>query len=212
MTALVQPTPDPRDPDPAAERVARRVERQFEGLDRLRAIGLNLAERIDRVSAGEASKGEARAFAGQQDIVLAFARLSRAVRQIIVLEQEMMGLRAPPAARASAGAAGRGTGGALDFGRREAGFGAERNDLRDPRDPSDYNDHHDYGDYDNGSRDEVVKRIYEVLSSIKDGKLGAGSEGTADGDPKAPAAADGEDWRVFASNGGGRAHFGRGPP
>src|SRR5882724_8088507 len=71
---------------------------QLEALDRLAVMGMNLAERIERVSSGQASEADAAVLDGQ-DVVLAFTRVSRAVRQIIVLSQETMGLRALPGSR-----------------------------------------------------------------------------------------------------------------
>ena len=65
------------------------------GLDclaELRAVGMAIAEGIGRYVKGALSPEEEKAFKGC-DVALAYARVARAVRQIIVLEQEVMGLR-----------------------------------------------------------------------------------------------------------------------
>src|SRR5258708_757624 len=71
--------------------VEQRVTAQLDDLARLRAAGVDLAEELSAGKQGVAGRG---------GTLLAFTRVSRAIRQIIVLEQELMGLRAPPPRRA----------------------------------------------------------------------------------------------------------------
>ena len=75
-------------PDAAALQAAR----QLAALEELREIGMDLARALGRQVTKPATEEEARALAGI-DLGLAFARISRAVRQIIAMEQEIMGLR-----------------------------------------------------------------------------------------------------------------------
>ena len=82
-----------RDPD------APIVESQLADLGDLRGAGMNLVRRMDRRVAGKLPEDEEKAFGKIADPILSFARLSRSVRQIIVLEQELMGLRMPQLGR-----------------------------------------------------------------------------------------------------------------
>jgi len=64
----------------------------LECLAELRGIGMAIAEGLGRYVAGTLLPSEEKVFKGC-DVALAFSRVARAVRQIIVLEQEVMGLR-----------------------------------------------------------------------------------------------------------------------
>ncbi len=122
--------------------------RQLGELERLRVAGMGTVQRISDWLDGGMDGGEARMLAGRSGMIAQFVRTSRAIRQIMVLEQELVGLRpapdrdAPPEPHADDGwddaeGARRGDGLAL----REYLF-----------------------DYDNGPMDQVVARIRAVLA------------------------------------------------
>jgi len=77
MATPAPTAPAESDIDPNAARTARHLAT----LDRLEAVGMSLVDRIERVSSGTASEAEAALFA-EQDVVLAFTRVARAVRQM----------------------------------------------------------------------------------------------------------------------------------
>ena len=181
---------------------ARRA-RQLAVLDRLEAMGMNLAERIDRVSSGTASEAEAQLFA-DRDIVQAFTRVARAVRQVIVLSQETMGFRAPPSAR-GAGA-----------GRGASGSHAGPHNPRDPS-ASDDRDHEasDYDDYNDEERREqwyqeereLSQLIYQTLAELRDAMPGPDEK-----KPRSPKEACEFDWERFILDNGGTLPPTRAPP
>ena len=155
---------------------------------------MNLAERIERVSAGTASEAEAKVFDGC-DPALAFARVSRSVRQSIVLEEEILGVRAQSGTRTPVSDAARGPSGA---GRP----------LREPRDYRDFYDTAEFQEH--LKRDEEIgRRIYEVLMDIRDGKLGSDQPDGPELEAKLEA---GVDWSPRGIITGGKWPPGRGPP
>jgi hypothetical protein len=70
-----------------------RAQAQLAALARLRVIGMEMAERIGALSAELAGEKTEEALKGCEGLALAFTRVSRAVRQVVALEQEAMGLR-----------------------------------------------------------------------------------------------------------------------
>jgi hypothetical protein len=118
----------------------------LDDLHRLRALGMEAAERNERQAQGVLTVRE-QDEAVRGDCGLRFTRIAKAVRQIVVLEQEMMGLRDVPvpkgsAARPSADAApdqrspastSAASGGAGE-GKEGEGKERERSDLHDPDD------------------------------------------------------------------------------
>jgi len=67
---------------------------QLEELARMRAIGMDCARRLERRARGRLSPAEEAVFARRsRGIINDFVTVARAVRQIIVLEQELAGLR-----------------------------------------------------------------------------------------------------------------------
>ena len=173
------PQADPGRTDPASDRIADRIRElaagpaqekrataaeiwqaeQLGDLRRMREIGMNFVERLERRASGLLLEREERAFLDAGDICLGFARVTRAVRQIIVLEQEMLGLREPPVARA--------------VGRNSAAHSTESaappaadpvGDRTDPPDTDrERNDLNDLDDYDRGPADAVVAQIRSTL-------------------------------------------------
>ena len=91
----------PRDSVPsAAEREAARVEgikdATLGDMAEMRAIGMRMVRRLDKRSAGEMSAEEEKGMKRVGDDCVAFERTTRAVRQIIALEHETVGIRPMP--------------------------------------------------------------------------------------------------------------------
>jgi len=132
---------------------------QLADLKRLRDVGMIFVDQLERRSRGLLRMDEENAFSPDIDAPLAFARLSRAVRQIIVLEQEIMGLR--PVARSPVNAdpanapANANVAASAPEPSRNAGDRTE-----DERDRGDLND---LDDYDRGPIEDVVGRIKSAL-------------------------------------------------
>jgi hypothetical protein len=104
-TSLDQPPiandDQPRDSVPsAAEREAARVEgikdATLGDMAEMRAIGMRMVRRLDKRSAGEMSAEEEKGMKRVGDDCVAFERTTRAVRQIIALEHETVGIRPMP--------------------------------------------------------------------------------------------------------------------
>ena len=150
----------------------------LDDLHRLRALGMEAAERNERQAKGVLTVRE-RDETVPGDCGLRFTRIARAVRQIIVLEQETMGLRpirpSPGAARHPLPQAGEGKAGEEKASEGKAGEGdeagedkeRERDDLRDRDDTHDYDDYDDcddYDDYDQGPIEQVLEAVRKVLN------------------------------------------------
>jgi hypothetical protein len=152
----------------------------LDDLHRLRALGMEAAERNERQAKGVLTMRE-RDEAVPGDCGLRFTRIARAVRQIIVLEQETMGLRpirpSPGAARHPLPQAGEGKAGGEETGEGQAGEEKagggdeageekerERDDLRDRDDTHDYDDYDDCDDYDHGPIEQVLEAVRNVLN------------------------------------------------
>ena len=133
--------------------VERETEAQLQDLNRMRAVGMGFIDRLDRRAQGLLRFDEEKAFESSGDIFLGFARVSRAVRQIIVLEQEIFGLPQPPGLRAVNTNAPRAT--------KPASAERDREDERD----SERSDLNDLDDYDNGPTGEVMARIRKTLDA-----------------------------------------------
>ena len=141
---------DANTPEPIAELGAQAIARQLADLERMRAAGMELIEQIvaPAPSTSPAPTPEQRA--------LAFTRLARAVRQIIVLEQEVLGLRCPNPRLSGLGyehrfndarnlmseaVANQNDADAVERpGLRDANDLGDANDLREPDDLDDYDD------------------------------------------------------------------------
>jgi hypothetical protein len=106
MDAALYRTPSEHDDQPrdsvpsAAEREAARVEgikdATLGDMAEMRAIGMRFARRLDKRSAGEMSAEEEKGMRRVGDDCVAFERTTRAVRQIIALEHETVGIRPMP--------------------------------------------------------------------------------------------------------------------
>ena len=75
------------------------VAAQLADLARLRAIGMEMAERIGAMQARLAEEPSEEALEGCATLTLAFTRVCRGIRQLVALEQEAAGLRDPHQAR-----------------------------------------------------------------------------------------------------------------
>jgi hypothetical protein len=151
--------------------------RQLMELERLRTAGMETVGRISDWLDGGMDGGEARILAGRTGMITQFVRTTRAIRQIMVLEQELVGLRpapdrdAVPEPRVETQGERRGDGLAL----RENLF-----------------------DYDNGPMDQVVAHIRTVLAVAApqdDPFAPAVRRAGVDGDERRDAPA-GEDFRA----------------
>src|SRR5579883_447477 len=128
---------------------------QLESLGWLRRYGMGIAERLDRYARGLLLSQMLQEPFHDVDVALAFSRIAKAVRQIIVLEQETAGIRdmrvpqdvaertAPRARRAAAQeAAARAVAAGLEADAdREADDLIDRDDLIDPDDTRDCDDY-----------------------------------------------------------------------
>ena len=163
-----EPT-DPSQSDPpqdaAAEALVRLKLGRFEDLARMREVAMNFVERCERRGSGLLMEREEQAF-GSSNVCLDLARVTRIVRQTMVLEMEMTGERPIPAGRAAAAPA----------PAREAPAPAaepappesrpevrEQRDFHDSDDLHDPDDYDDYDDYDHGPYEAVVAGIRATL-------------------------------------------------
>jgi hypothetical protein len=120
------------------------VAAQLAALAEAREITGGFLRRLERV-ADSLSVEEAReAFAAKGQLVLGVIRIDRALRQIVVLEQEVMGLREPIVPRGG-GSGGQGSGG----GRASGEAGGSLNDLNDIHDLKDLAEAEDLSDVKN---------------------------------------------------------------
>jgi hypothetical protein len=140
-------------------------------LQHLRSYAMGFAERLDRQARGLLTVAE-QENAERGDLSLKFVRTARSVRQIVVLEQETMGLRPIPEARAAARPSpshreavgpspGSSPGQALsrDAEERHDNERREPSDLKD-RERSDLDDLYDYDD---GPLEQVLAGVRKAL-------------------------------------------------
>jgi hypothetical protein len=107
-----------------------------------RAVAMRFIDRLDRRAAGEMTEAEEKSFPRAGDDCNAFARMARALRQIIALEFETVGLREQPQRRGYISA---NQNGPDRYGRRGESLrhGRERGAGYDLRDGDDYDDYED---------------------------------------------------------------------
>jgi hypothetical protein len=154
------------DADSAAQRRAARnaalEDKALDWLDRMGETGMRLIDRIDRRSGGDMDEDEAKAFARVGDDCTAFVNVSRSVRRIIVLEQEVAGLREPSVRRGAYGprAANGNKAPVREERRREPG------ELRMRGDPCDLYDYEDYEDYKKCVEDPFLELCIRVCAAI----------------------------------------------
>jgi hypothetical protein len=140
--ALANP---PHNVCPADRAVEAYRQARLDELARLRGLALDRAERIGLAFDGKLGPAEVAELAGKDGLLSRFFRSERAVRQIVILEMELLGLRPAPdrdrlrEANEAAREARESEPGALDSGWREG------------------------GDYDNGPYDQVVARLRREL-------------------------------------------------
>ena len=122
-------------------------------LAELRGIGMAIAEGVGRYAKGALTPEEAKAFKGC-DVALAFSRVARAVRQIVVLEQEVMGLREKHWLKEKPA-------------RSESVERAEPLVERPERPERErFRDYDDYDDYLKGTPEEIIAQVRAELMSL----------------------------------------------
>lgn len=121
---------------------------QFAELSRLKTLGMEKAEVLGRWAKGDLDDTEMRALAGMGGFAMEFVRISRAIRQLIVLEMELKGLREAPDRDAEP---------EEKLGTQERGDGERLVDSRDREDL------YDRRDYDNGPLDRVIAGVRKAL-------------------------------------------------
>ncbi len=142
--------------------VAARAEPQLESLAEARGITLKFLRRMDDVAEGMPPEALTRAMAEKGQMVLNLTRTDRALRQIVVLEQEVMGLREPATPR------GAGSGRA----RREGADGdgedsPSEQDLNDLNDIQEFDDLYDLDDLDDREEYEDLESLEKYTSFDK---------------------------------------------
>jgi hypothetical protein len=148
----------------ARERPERMKAAALDDLERLQHIAMDMAEIVGRRSRGLLRQDEREGGMAEGDNVLDLVRISRAVRQIIVLQEEILGLRERPVRRAP-GARNPGAPTATAADPVEAAMAQSRNvaETSDIRDRSDLNDYDDLDDYDHRDGETVFKAVREVV-------------------------------------------------
>jgi hypothetical protein len=135
MPDAMNPDLPPAAPDEEAAFLRARTGKQLDSLAEARELTLGFLRRLDRVAEGLSAERQVELLAENGQMILNVVRTDRAVRQIVAMEQEVMGLREPPAPRGGFGGR-NGSGG--------GGSGGERlNDLNDLGDPREVEDIHD---------------------------------------------------------------------
>ena len=135
---------------------------QLESLGWLRRYGMEIAERLDRCSRGLLLFKEEPAFK-DVDVALAFSRVAKAVRQIIVLEQETAGLREMRVPRAVAERA----------EATEPACGAPASRPERDLDREELRDRDDYDDYSTAPAQEIMAAVRAELDSLPGATLAA---------------------------------------
>jgi len=133
-----------------------RAELHLADLGEARGITLRFLRRMDGVAERMTPDEQAEALARKGQMVLNLTRADRALRQIVVLEQEVMGLRQPATPR-GAGSGGRGNGGGGPDDSEETQSDQDLNDLNDIREFDDL--------YDLDDADDLEE--YEDLASLE---------------------------------------------
>ena len=134
----------------------------IEDLRRLRQIGMEHAERTGREGRGLLTYDEREGLSRATDPGLKFNRIARAVRQIVVLQQELLGNRPVAGVRAVADIQPMAADSSVQP-REHAEPDAERSDLPD-RERPDRDDLNDLYDYDDRAYGEVVADVRRVLN------------------------------------------------
>ncbi len=142
-------------------------ERRLDELERLLAAGMETVRQISQWSKGALGPDEVKVLAGKGGIAEEYVRVARAIRQVIVLEQELMGLRPGPP-RDGGGEPPDDEGD--DDHEAELEERSEGSDLRDRagdyenlNDYENFNDYENLNDYDRGPLDRVIARVRKAL-------------------------------------------------
>ncbi|HLG88176.1 MAG TPA: hypothetical protein VKZ79_13375, partial [Alphaproteobacteria bacterium] len=184
MNPLVQnPSPDGQVPldKPAGEAAPARERKgpldgieegmradQLESLGWLRRYGMGIAERLDRYARGLLLSQMLQEPFHEVDVALAFSRIAKSVRQIIVLEQETAGIRAmrvphdvaertAPRARRAA---------AQEAAARAVAAGLEADADREADDLIDRDDTRDCDDYRSGPAEAIMAEVRADLDAM----------------------------------------------
>jgi len=122
-----------------------------------RSIAMRFLRRMDDVAAGMSPEERVAALAEDGQLVLNVTRMDRALRQIVVLEEEVMGRRLPPAGRGPV------------VGPAIVGAGGPATGRKgDPRGRHDFNDVNDLNDLDDLSDTEEVAELRAEVSGLFD--------------------------------------------
>jgi hypothetical protein len=101
-------------PDREAARTAAIKDATLDDLARMRRVGMNFIERLDARAAGGMTEAELEGMKRVGDDCIAFERVARAVRQIVALEHETVGIRPMPRYRDAGRGGGTGAPGDAD--------------------------------------------------------------------------------------------------
>lgn len=153
---------------------------QLESLGQLRHFGVAIAERLDRHARGLLLFKEEPAFR-DCDVALAFSRVARAVRQIVVLEQETAGVREMRVPRPlterdaqAESVQAEAVAPAADMPAPSERLDREEpDDADDLRDPDDTDDYDDDDDYRSGPVGEVIAQVRADLAAAPGASLTA---------------------------------------
>jgi hypothetical protein len=197
--------PSPAAPDEEAALARARTETQLDSLAEARELTLGFLKRLDRVAEGLSAERQVELLAENGQMILNVVRTDRAVRQIVAMEQEVMGLREPPAPRGGVGSR-NGSGG--------GGSGGERlndlNDLGDLDDPREVQDIHDLLAVEDLGEIEDLDLYYDLAAVEKHETIDA-LRRHIENDPAAPGPSTEEisakvterldEWRVLMDSG-----------
>ncbi len=141
---------------------------QLETFREIRRRGAEISDRVERRSAGLLMPREQDGMAGVLDPALAYVRVARAVRQIAVLEREIVGLREPPRRRLAAfpGDSSPGPAQSRDLGRASAFVRSDLNDPSDLDDAEGFDDPDDLDDYDTRPAGLVAESVRDALDEV----------------------------------------------
>jgi hypothetical protein len=181
----------------------REINDAVEDLRRLRTILMEHVERTDRQAKGLLRLDEYENCDRTLDPGMKCIRLGRAVRQTIVLQQELLGLRAAPGTRASAARRAEAEAAQAEPAAEGKPKIREREDHRD-RDRNDIRDPDDIYDYDDRSYEQVIAAIREEFRIPADAKAVGRIHSAVLPAPHVPALAGAQAFAPFRR--------GRGPP
>ena len=164
MTSDAANTPDSRDSVPGQDSEDRRVTQvQLDDLAECRDFAMRFMRRLDRHAEAADAAAQADGPSDAYDIVAVttvFTKIERSLRQIIVLERELRGLREPPSRRGPAAPA----------GPRPSGPEAPPGPSASRPDRVEVDRYNDYDTYDRGpvkSLEDYHRRLPKVLARVQ---------------------------------------------